>query len=190
MRILATATLLILLLTLAPTQTQAQSISFAVGASAPEIFANPRLWYSADFRFFDRGNMAVEAEAGYWSLSRSEDFCPRLGNSCAHSKYYTRDLSAGLSILYVMSGSRLGLSFGGGAGAHFMRQEFSSAAKGPGNFIESSEVDSSVEPDAHLVGSLDIVVSSHFGLFLGQRTEFIRHVPDEWKAFCGIRFLF
>lgn len=178
--------LMILFLAMLPLSAQTQSVSFSVGASSPEYFGGPRLWYAADFRVPIRNNLTFEMEGGYWSWSHSEE--RRFHLDSVRSDDFRRDLNVGVTALYVLSSKHVGVSFGGGTGAHFLRIRSSAVSSYPFPRVFERHIDhSSAEADLHLVGSMDIPLNSRFTVFIGQRTEFIRHEPNSWKAFGGIR---
>ena len=98
----------------------ADSFSLAAGVVRPEAQGS-KLWWTANYRFSIKDNVAIEPEAGFWNQSFFIPFCVKAASVCS-THQFKRDITAGANIVYEIPAHRFGLSFGAGVLAHFLKR--------------------------------------------------------------------
>ena len=154
---------------------EAQSIGLGAGIVDLEQDDKTPLFLTANFRVRLFGPITLEPEVGYWK--RTEQV--------AAGELSFEDFSVGANALLVIPGSKLEFFAGVGLGAHFLDRTAGIA----GIIRDANDTDVAV----HLLGGLDLKVSSSVSLFAAARHDSFgddTDARDQTKFYGGLRFRF
>jgi hypothetical protein len=138
---------------------------------------------------FLKENFSLNPEVGYSQRSDSQEICGSERIGCSQTNALFRDLSVGVHALYTIPKDRFSFSFGGGVGAHFLKNELSIDNTNP-QLPDLERSNSDVQPGAHFIGEFDVAVSERLSIFLVNRSEFVRRFNDNFKLYGGVRWKF
>ncbi len=175
---------LFLFLVFVPIPVLAQSVGLGLGVEKP---GDDRYWITGSYRLFLNDNFSLNPEIGYTERSFSDEIC--LSTGCTQTTGLFRDVNVGMHALFTIPKDRFSFSFGGGLGAHFLKNEASFDSNDP-IFPDREFSNSSVQPGLHFIGEIDVAVTDRLSVFLVNRNEFVRSFNDNFKLYGGVRWKF
>jgi hypothetical protein len=159
----------------ADARAQSSSLGIGAGVATPKD-QDSTWWVTGNVRLPLGSILALEPEIGYWKRT----------DTVAGLDVSTEDLQFGGNLLFIIPADRVQLFAGGGAGGHRL--------KGQIGIGGARITDSETKFGLHILGGLDIKVSSGVSLFGAARYEWI-HLNDErtddlkvTKFYGGFRF--
>jgi hypothetical protein len=161
-----------------------QSIAMGLGIVKP---GDSRLWVTGSYRMNLRENILLEPELSYWKQSESTENCIE-GPRCIKRDFMRRDIAVGIHSLFSIPKERFRISFGGGVGAHFLKDEFFRSVDPPIPLLPESNVSNSdIRLGLHFLAELDVKVWQHISVFVANRNELVKDFSDNIKLYGGVR---